>query len=328
MTAVLQTENKNTFTKERKTIGMKEFGEIFISKLPLHIESLKIHGRQITERSQKHPIFASIDEVDSIQKMMSDVLHHPITLQAQFHTEQAFTSLLKKEKADEGLLKFFNGWNETHRTTSLVSAKLIMRLAADTIFLEPEGHINYHLTMSHMHEVAKDDFGLGHKGHDGMYKYMTQAFYCSEWSNPLYSLKKCNEFSDFLYEAGIANHKSPLMSNEYINATLDAMMISISSELWNGREYNFIAQFIEQKIVEFNPALSKDLSAQRNAKAYIISHSSEVENKHGLHALAAAYAYSRLHKRPFNIEQLKTIMLEYNYRVGNAFSEMNNALQN
>lgn len=43
------------------------------------------------------------------------------------------------------------------------SHKIIMCLSADTISVPAEQR------MAHMHEVAKDDFGLGHPGHDGMY---------------------------------------------------------------------------------------------------------------------------------------------------------------
>jgi len=53
-----------------------------------------------------------------------------------------------------------------------------------------------------------------------------------------------------------------------------------------------------------------------------MGHSGEVENKHGLHALAAAQAYGRTVGLEFKPARLKGIMLNYNERVGNAFSSM------
>ncbi len=292
--------------------GMQGFGEAFISKLPKHIESLKIHGRKISDFEKKDTVFAQVDNIDVIQSMMHEVLLHPTTCEAQSHTEQAFVALLDKDIIDTGLLKFFNGWNETHKTTSLVSAKLIMRLAADTAFIHPYKSSGYSLTMAHMYEVAKDDFGLGHKGHDGMYKYLAEAFGCDQWISPSYQVQECNEFSDFLYSTGVNSHKEPVESSQYIQSTLNAVMVSISSELWNGREYNFIAQYIDKKLLKIKPSLVYDDKEFKNARGYIFAHSSEVENKHGLHALAAACAYSRLYNIPLDIDQLKLTMLNYN----------------
>lgn len=319
-----RTQEKPSFKDSFR--GMQEFGEAFICKLPKHIESLKIHGRKISSTEKKDAVFAQIDNVDVIQSVMREVLLHPITCEAQFHTEQAFIALLDKDVVDTGLLKFFNGWNETHKTTSLVSAKLIMRLAADTNFIHPFQSPSYHLTMVHMYEVAKDDFGLGHKGHDGMYKYLAEAFGCDQWVNPNYQVQECNEFSDFLYFTGVNGHKAPVESDEYIQSILNAMMVSISSELWNGREYNFIAQYIDRKLLKIKPSLVNDEKAFRNARGYIFAHSSEVENKHGLHALAAANVYSRLHNIPFDTEELRRVMLNYNAKVGKSFRALHQAL--
>ncbi|WP_211264679.1 hypothetical protein [Gynuella sunshinyii] len=177
-----------------------------------------------------------------------------------------------------------------------------------------------------MYEVAKDDFGLGHTGYDGMYKYMTDAFDCDQWVNPNYKVQECNEFSDFLYVIGVDGNKEPLESSEYFLSILNAMMVSISFELWNGREYNFIAQFIKQKLLQINPFLANDEVAFKNARGYIFAHSSEVENKHGLHALAAAHAYSRLNNVSFDIEKLKQTMLNCNFREGMAFCALHKAL--
>jgi hypothetical protein len=107
---------------------------------------------------------------------------------------------------------------------------------------------------------------------------------------------------------------------------MDAMMVSIASELWNGREYNFIAQFIEDKLVAINPSLKTNAQKLRNAKGYVIGHSGEVENKHGLHALAAAQAYGRTVDTDFSPGRLKGIMLNYNERVGMAFAAMHRVL--
>ena len=54
--------------------------------------------------------------------------------------------------------------------------------------------------------------------------------------------------------------------------------------------------------------------------------SGEVENRHGLHALAAAQAYCRFADIEFDIGRLKEVMLDYNDRVGNAFRGLHDAL--
>ncbi len=69
---------------------------------------------------------------------------------------------------------------------------------------------SYHNVLAHMHEVTKDDFGLGQKEHDGMYKYMTAAFGAAAWVDDQYKVTACNEFSDFLYDVGVSKHKSEL----------------------------------------------------------------------------------------------------------------------
>ena len=156
--------------------SMQEFGDVFIDALPKHIGNLKIPGRVILQNHRRQPVLANVAHVSDIQDSMREVLNHSITQEAQLHAENAFRAFLKKSIVDPGILKFFNGWNETHKTTSLVSAKIIMRLSADAISVPAEKQIEYSNVMAHMHEVAKDDFGLGHPGHDGMYEYMTSAF--------------------------------------------------------------------------------------------------------------------------------------------------------
>lgn len=170
--------------------------------------------------------------------------------------------------------------------------------------------------------MAKDDFGLGHQGHNGMYNYMTAAFGASAWVEEQFKIAECNDFADFLYNTGVAKHKTALNSQEHKSSIMDAMMVSISSELWNGREYNFIAQYIEAKLLAANPFLRTNTQNLRNAKGYVMGHSGEVENKHGLHALAAAQAYGQTVGLEFKPARLKGIMLNYNERVGNAFSAM------
>ncbi|WP_434559742.1 hypothetical protein J3P95_00150 [Pseudomonas sp. Z5-35] len=64
----------------------------------------------------------------------------------------------------------------------------------------------------------------------------------------------------------------------------------------------------------------------REAKSYVMVHSGEVENKHGLHALAAAQAFGRLVDLRLDIDQLKVVMLDYNQRVGRAFHALYEAL--
>ncbi|CDF95791.1 hypothetical protein BN844_3584 [Pseudomonas sp. SHC52] len=159
-----------------------------------------------------------------------------------------------------------------------------------------------------------------------MYGYMTAAFGATAWAEDQYKVNECNEFSEFLYHTGIAEHKSALNSAAHKRSIMDAMMVSIASELWNGREYNFIAQHIENKILEINPDLRTNTVSLRNAKNYVMGHSGEVENRHGLHALAAAQAYGRTVDFTFKPSRLKGIMLNYNERVGNAFAAMHRTL--
>jgi hypothetical protein len=306
--------------------SMQEFGEIFIGALPKHIRNLKIPGRVIFENDRRQPILAQITQIAELQDAMFEVLNHPITQEAQFHSENAFRALLEKPTVDSTVLRFFNGWNETHKTTSLVSAKIIMRLSADVISVPAEKLVGYHHVMAHMHEVAKDDFGLGHPGHDGMYGYMTAAFGATAWVEDNYKIRECNEFSEFLYNIGVAEHKAALNSVEHKESIMEAMMVSIASELWNGREYNFIAQHIEDKLLTLNPSLRTNAQSLRNAKGYVMGHSGEVENKHGLHALAAAQAFGRTADISFKLGKLKGIMLNYNDRVGSAFAAMHHAL--
>ncbi|MCB3584607.1 hypothetical protein H5796_25625 [Klebsiella pneumoniae] len=310
----------------KKYYSIQELGEIFINGLPEHIAMLKIPGRWIAGDVRKSPVPARIDHVKDIQNMMYEVLCHEITQEAQTYAEGAFLAFLKKDKVDPGLLSFFNGWNETHKTTSLVSGKIIMRLSADALYISHEDQAIYHNVLAHMHEVTKDDFGLGQKGHDGMYKYMTNAFRAAAWVDDQYKIKECNEFSDFLYNTGIAKHKSAMRSPEHLQSVMDAMMVSVASELWNGREYNFLAQFIEGKLLSFNASLNEDTKTLRNAKGYVMGHAGEVENRHGLHALAALQAFGRIAGLSFDTERLKYAMLDYNKRVGVAFSALQNVL--
>ncbi|MDR6711939.1 hypothetical protein J2W83_001534 [Pseudomonas hunanensis] len=306
--------------------SMQEFGEIFVSALPSHIKALKIPGRLLEDDLRRAPFFAEVEQVSEIQRVMREVLLHEISQDAQFHTESAFAAFLQKDKPDVGVLKFFNGWNETHKTTSLVSAKIIMRLAADALSVPADKQMSYNRVMAHMHEVAKDDFGLGHDGHDGMYSYMTSAFGAAGWTGGQYAVDECSAFSDYLYSVGVAGHKAAMHSPEYKRSIMDAMLVSVASELWNGREYNFIAQFIEQKLRSIKPSLIDCVQDLRNAKGYVIGHSGEVENKHGLHALAAAQAFARTTDQKFDTDRLQRIMLEYNSRVGNAFRSLHDAL--
>lgn len=321
----------NSASKQRhldtfESKSMQELGEVFIEALPRHIRNLKIPGRTIFENHRREAVSAHIVQTSELQDAMLEVLRHPITQDAHFHTESVFRAFLRKQTVDPAVLMFFNGWNETHKTTSLVSAKIIMRLSADIISLPAEKRAGYHNVMAHMHEVAKDDFGLGHPNHDGTFEYMTAAFGATAWAENQYKINECYEFSEFLYLTGIAEHKSALNSAEHKRSIMDAMMVSIASELWNGREYNFIAQHIEDKLLEVNPDLRTDTVSLRNAKNYVIGHSGEVENRHGLHALAAAQAYGRTVDLTFKPSRLKGIMLNYNERVGNAFAAMHRAL--
>lgn len=310
----------------KKNSSMLELGEEFIYGLPKHISMLKIPSRWLAGDVRRAAIPAHIDHVKDIQDMMYEVLYHEITQEAQAYTEGAFFAFLNKEKVDFGVLSFFNGWNETHKTTSLVSGKIIMRLSADSLHLSREKHDIYHKVLAHMHEVTKDDFGLGQKGHDGMYQYMTGAFGASACVDEQYKINACNEFSDFLYNIGIAKYRSAMSSTEHLQSIMDAIMVSVASELWNGREYNFIAQFIERKLLSFNPLLDEDAKTLRNAKGYVMGHAGEVESRHGLHALAAVQAFGRIAELSFDIERLKNIMLDYNRRVGIAFSALQRVL--
>lgn len=322
--------NYSSVTRRPATLksnqSMHTFGELFIEALPKHLENLKIPGRALSGTLRREPLSAQIEQTAEIQDAMYEVLCHPITQEAQACSENAFKAFIKKNKVDAGVLSFFNGWNETHKTTSLVSAKIIMRLSADTLSVPAENRAGYHKSMAHIHEVTKDDFGLGHKGHDGMYSYMTAAFGAQGWVHSQYNVSECNEFSAFLYQAGVAEHKSPMHSVEHKQSIMDAMMIAVASELWNGREYNFIAQHIEEKLRSFSPSLCSNVESLRNAMKYVLGHAGEVENKHGLHALAAAQTYGRTVDLKFELDRLKKIMLDYNQRVGTAFNALHTAL--
>jgi len=57
-----------------------------------------------------------------------------------------------------------------------------------------------------------------------------------------------------------------------------------------------------------------------------MGHSGEVENKHGLHASAAAQAYARTTDITFKLGRLKGTMLNHNERAENAFAAMHQAL--
>lgn len=305
---------------------MQHYGETFIKALPAHLKRLKLPGRAINDDLRRDPLPAQIKHTEQIQAVMHEVLYHPVTDEAHGDAEAAFEAFLKKDVTDVGLLRFFNGWFETHKTTSLVSAKIIMRLAADALSVRAGARETYHNAMAHMHEVAKDDFGLGHKGHDGMYGHMVQAFNAQSWVERRYQIGECNDFSRFLYDTGVAGHKSAMDSPDHKRSIMDAMMVSISSELWNGREYNFLTQYIEQKLIAFSPTLRDNANKLRDAKRYVTGHSGEVENKHGLHALAAAQAYSHASGVRFEVKRLKAVMLDYNSRVGRAFRSMHAAL--
>ncbi|SEN20155.1 hypothetical protein SAMN04487857_111168 [Pseudomonas sp. ok272] len=306
--------------------SMHVFGESFIDALPTHLEHLKIPGRTLFGALRREHLLAQVEKAAEIQSAMYEVLCHPITQEAQTYAENTFKAFIKKNKTDAGVLSFFNGWNETHKTTSLVSAKIIMRLSADALSVPTESCAGYHKSMAHMYEVTKDDFGLGHKGHDGMYNYMATALGARGWVDSQYSVRECDEFSAFLYDVGVAEHKSPMYAIEYKQSIMDAMMVAVSSELWNGREYNFLAQYIEAKLLSFNPSLSRNVNGLRSAKGYVFGHAGEVENKHGLHALAAVQAYSGAVGLQFEIDRLKKVMLDYNKRIGKAYSALHAAL--
>ena len=306
--------------------SMHDFGNIFIKSLPNHLDNLNISGRMIKNNLKMKIISTKIENVELIQKIIIEVLNDQVTKIAQIHAENTFNNFIQKKGQDLGILKFFNGWNETHKTTSLVSAKIIMRLSADAILIEENQKNGYLTAMLHLHQVAKDDFGLGHKGHDGMYHYLTAAFNASNWMDNQYNIKECNDFSNFLYKTGISNYNSALDSDLHNKSILNAMMVSIASELWNGCEYNYFSQFIENKLISYNPALVENINDYRNAKAYVLGHSGDIENKHGLHALAAASIFSNTRNIKFDPNKLKKVMLNYNYRVGLAFKALNEAI--
>lgn len=88
---------------------MQDLGDLFIEALPDHIKNLKIPGRAISEHYRRGPIVAQIDNVAELQNAMREVLYHPATIKAHHSAESAFTALLEKSQADDGLLSFFNG---------------------------------------------------------------------------------------------------------------------------------------------------------------------------------------------------------------------------
>ena len=88
--------------------SMQEFGEIFIEALPKHVRNLKIPGRVILENDRRQPVLAHIIQISELQDAMFEVLNHPITQEAQIHSENAFRVLLEKPTADSAVLKFFN----------------------------------------------------------------------------------------------------------------------------------------------------------------------------------------------------------------------------
>lgn len=302
-----------------KNRSMQQFGELFIRGLHKQVASLKIASRFKIEDAKANPIKAKVDNWVEIQNVMLDVLCDSITQEAHSYAELAFRAFLEKDRVDVGLLSFFNGWSETHKTTSLVSAKVVMRLSADSIFVSSEKQNIYSLAMAHMHEVVRDDMGLGHPGHDGMYEFMTTAFNAVGWSGEGYAMAECNDFSSFLYKTGVENHTAAIHSDEYMRSMLKAMMVSVSSEIWNGREYNFFAQFIVEKLLSINPLLASQSKRLREAKSYVVGHSGQVENRHGLHALAAAQAYAASLDLKFEPACLGEVMLDYNKRVAIAF---------
>jgi hypothetical protein len=177
-----------------------------------------------------------------------------------------------------------------------------------------------------MHEVAIDDFGLSQKGHYGMYTFMTAAFDATSWVDSQYKVNECVELSEFLYKTGVVEHKVPMNFVEHNQSIMDALMVSIASELWNAREYNFIVQSLQEKLLSTKPALGNNIKDLRDAKGYVMGHAGEVEIRHGLHALAAAQVIGRTRGLPFQIDRFKEIMLDYNNRIGKALSSLHNAL--
>ncbi|SFU06024.1 hypothetical protein SAMN05192562_104347 [Kosakonia arachidis] len=132
-----------------KPSSMQELGELFIDALPEHISMLKISGRWITGDIRRSPVLAHIDHIKEIQRMMYEVLCHEIKQEAQVYAEDAFLAFLKKENVDPVILNFFNSWNEMHKTTSLVSGKIIMRFSADALYISHEDQTIYHNVLVH-----------------------------------------------------------------------------------------------------------------------------------------------------------------------------------
>lgn len=63
--------------------------------------------------------------------------------------------------------------------------------------------------------MAKDDFGLGHQGHNGMYNYMTAAFGASAWVEEQLKIAECNDFADFLSNKGIMLNYNERVGNAF-----------------------------------------------------------------------------------------------------------------
>ncbi|WP_230385163.1 hypothetical protein [Pseudomonas monteilii] len=312
--------------RDMKARSMQDFSTLFISNFEKHIERLKIPEREYINGLRHRPLLAQIERASEIKAMLEDVFHHPETVLSQQRAERALLTFLDKRNADIGLLSFFHGWNETHKTTSLVSAKLIVRLSRDALYVNIAEQHMHNTVMAHMYEVAKDDLGLGHSGHDGMFPSMAAAFGAHGWENCQYSVDECSEFSEFLYRTGVAGHKLPVESDQYRYAVINAMMTAVASELWNGSEYNCLAQYINNKIIDMHPSLANDNVALRKANGYVMSHSGTVESRHGLHALAAVQKYHQLANLDFDLCKLKEKMIDYNQRVGKAFCSLHQAL--
>lgn len=297
--------------------SMHCIGSKFLECLPADFSKIATSARWIDKNIRKPPIAADSKKVKEIQAAMGCVLNDAVTAQAHFYAVETFSALFKKPSSNK-LLGFFNGWNETHKTTSLVSCKVIMRLAADAHCIAAENAGLYHRVMAHMHEVAKDDFGLGQAGHDGMFNHMRQSFNVPEFVS-YEEVSVCSAFSEYLYGVGVAGCKRAVGDVLHKKAMLRAMMVSVSSEVWNGSEYNFLAQFIEDLIILYSPHLRDDKKLLRCAKAYVMGHSGDVEMRHGLHALAATQLYAEFLEETFEVDELASIMLDYNFRVGQAF---------
>jgi len=289
----------------------------FLECLPADFSKIATPARWIDKNTRKPPITAGSRKIKEIQAAIEHVLNDTVTAQAQCYAAETFAALFKRPSSSK-LAGFFNGWNETHKTTSLVSCKVIMRLAADAHCVAAENAELYHRVMAHMHEVAKDDFGLGQAGHDGMFSHMRRTFNIPEFA-PHEEVGACSAFSEYLYGVGVAGCKSAIGDAFHKKAMLRAMMVSVSSEVWNGSEYNYLAQFIEDLILLYSPHLRDDKKLLRCAKAYVMGHSGDVEMRHGLHALAATQLYANFLEETFNVDELSSIMLDYNLRVGQAF---------